>query len=87
MPTCWRKSSSVTTLKVIPSCLTKLANESLRSHIDVVINDELIQFTVKNERMDTEEAMQKLVDISILATFDSLEVSLTVTAILNRSPI
>jgi RNA polymerase primary sigma factor len=45
----------------------KLANESLRSHIDVVINDELVQFTAKNERIETDEALQKLVDISILA--------------------
>lgn len=45
----------------------KLANESLRSHIDIVINDELVQFTVKSERVDAEEALQNLVDISTLA--------------------
>ena len=45
----------------------KLANEALRSHIDVVINDELVQFTSKNERIETDEALQKLVDISTLA--------------------
>jgi RNA polymerase primary sigma factor len=45
----------------------KLVSESLRSDIDVVINEELIQFTVKMEHVDTEEAVQKLMDISILA--------------------
>ena len=44
----------------------KLANEALRSHIDAVINDELVQFTAKNEHVDAEEASQKLVDISTL---------------------
>ena len=44
----------------------KLANEALRSHIDAVINDELVQFTAKNEHIDAEEALQVLVDISTL---------------------
>jgi RNA polymerase primary sigma factor len=44
----------------------KLTSESIRSDIDVVINEELIQFTLKTEHVDAEEAVQKLVDISIL---------------------
>jgi RNA polymerase primary sigma factor len=45
----------------------KLADEALKSHIDIVINDELVQFTAKSERIDAEEALQVLVDISTLA--------------------
>ncbi|MBN1374786.1 MAG: sigma-70 family RNA polymerase sigma factor [Dehalococcoidia bacterium] len=45
----------------------KLASEALKKDIDAVVNEELVQFAAKIERIDSEEAMQKLVDISILA--------------------
>jgi RNA polymerase sigma factor (sigma-70 family) len=44
----------------------KLLNDTLKSHIDTVVDEELIQFVAKNDRVDTEEALQELVEISIL---------------------
>jgi RNA polymerase sigma factor (sigma-70 family) len=45
----------------------KLLNETLKSRIDTVVDEELIQFVAKNDRIDAEEALPELVEISILA--------------------
>ena len=46
--------------------LKKLLNETFKSRIDTVIDQELIQFVAANDHVDAEEALQELVEISIL---------------------
>lgn len=45
----------------------KLANDSLKSHIDDVIDEELVQYVAKSENIDAEEARQRITEVSILA--------------------
>ncbi len=45
----------------------KLADDSLKSSMDDVIDDGLIQYVAKSENVDSEEARQKIIEVSILA--------------------
>ena len=45
----------------------KLADETLRSHMDDVIDDVLVKLAAKNDKVDVEEARQSLTSVSILS--------------------
>ncbi|MDD4877174.1 MAG: sigma-70 family RNA polymerase sigma factor [Dehalococcoidales bacterium] len=44
----------------------KLSHETLKANIDAVIEADLIQFVVKNDHVDNDEAIQKITEIAVL---------------------